>query len=330
MRSRSVGGTLSRSPPVRRLRVPDGRVHRHREPAGLTPARPAFTAARLQHRGPLPLDPHRPGPRGFDARPPTRRPILTDAFPREKRGFALGMNQAVRLVQACSSDWWREGLLADRGLAVGVLGQRARRGLRAPRRAYLRLRDRPGSRQGGRIDWWGNGTFAVGLGAVLGRPPPTASNPTGITPWAGRAPSWWACSSGAPCCWLSFIVIGTKIAQPLFQLSLFRIRAFTAGSLAGFAASIARGGLQFAHHLAAGDLAPAARLRLQPDAAVGRHLPAPPYRGLPRLGSVWPERCRTASAPEAWQRAAWLLFAGSFIGLMVLPMQLPPTGRSPC
>ncbi len=42
-----------------------------------------------------------------------------------------------------------------------------------------------------------------------------------------------------------FIVIETKIAQPLFQLSLFRIRALTAGSLAGFAASIARGGLQF-------------------------------------------------------------------------------------
>jgi len=43
----------------------------------------------------------------------------------------------------------------------------------------------------------------------------------------------------------AFVVIETNVAQPLFQLSLFRIRAFTAGSLAGFAASIARGGLQF-------------------------------------------------------------------------------------
>ena len=58
-----------------RLRVPDGRVHRHRQPAGLTPARPAFTAARLQHRSPLPLDPHRPaGARRDQVLPPLERP----------------------------------------------------------------------------------------------------------------------------------------------------------------------------------------------------------------------------------------------------------------
>ena len=149
--------------------------------------------------------------------------------------------------------------------------------------AYLRLRDKPGSRQGGRIDWWGNGTFAVGLGAVL------VGLTYGIQPYGHHAMGWTSpfvvgLLVGGAVLLAVFIVIGTKIAQPLFQLSLFRIRAFTAGSLAGFAASIARGGLQFAHHLAAGDLAPAPRLRLQPDAAVGRHLPAPPYRGLPRLG----------------------------------------------
>jgi len=35
------------------------------------------------------------------------------------------------------------------------------------------------------------------------------------------------------------------VDEPLFQLSLFRIRAFTAGNVAGFAVAIARGGLQF-------------------------------------------------------------------------------------
>ena len=43
----------------------------------------------------------------------------------------------------------------------------------------------------------------------------------------------------------AFVVIETKVAEPMFQLSLFRIRAFTAGNVAGFAVSIARGGLQF-------------------------------------------------------------------------------------
>jgi MFS family permease len=40
-------------------------------------------------------------------------------------------------------------------------------------------------------------------------------------------------------------VIESRIAEPMFQLSLFRIRAFTAGSIAGLAVAIARGGLQF-------------------------------------------------------------------------------------
>ena len=40
-------------------------------------------------------------------------------------------------------------------------------------------------------------------------------------------------------------MIETRIAEPMFQLSLFRIRAFTAGNIAGLAVSIARGGLQF-------------------------------------------------------------------------------------
>jgi MFS family permease len=43
----------------------------------------------------------------------------------------------------------------------------------------------------------------------------------------------------------AFAVIETRIAEPMFQLALFRIRAFTAGNIAGLAVSIARGGLQF-------------------------------------------------------------------------------------
>jgi hypothetical protein len=33
-----------------------------------------------------------------------------------------------------------------------------------------------------------------------------------------------------------FTVIETRIAEPMFQLALFRIRAFTAGNIAGLAA----------------------------------------------------------------------------------------------
>ena len=42
-----------------------------------------------------------------------------------------------------------------------------------------------------------------------------------------------------------FCVVETKIAEPMFQMSLFKIRAFAAGNLASLLGSIARGGLQF-------------------------------------------------------------------------------------
>jgi hypothetical protein len=116
--------------------------------------------------------------------------------------------------------------------------------VRARHEPGLRLRDQSGSRQGGRIDWWGNATFAVGLGVVL------IGLTYGIQPYGHDSMGWTSpfvvgtLVSGAALL-AAFIVIETKVAQPLFQLSLLRIRAFTAGSLAGFAVSIARGGLQF-------------------------------------------------------------------------------------
>ena len=42
-----------------------------------------------------------------------------------------------------------------------------------------------------------------------------------------------------------FVIIETKIAEPMFRLGLFKIRAFTAGNLAGLLVAIARGGIQF-------------------------------------------------------------------------------------
>ncbi|MGI9006049.1 MAG: hypothetical protein ACR2FU_07595 [Streptosporangiaceae bacterium] len=43
----------------------------------------------------------------------------------------------------------------------------------------------------------------------------------------------------------AFGLIESRVADPMFALSLLRIRAFTAGNVAGLAVAIARGGLQF-------------------------------------------------------------------------------------
>ena len=65
--------------------------------------------------------------------------------------------------------------------------------------AYMKLNDN-GVRRPSKIDWWGNITFALGLGAILvgityGIPP------TRATRWAGSPPSCWASSSGERRCW---------------------------------------------------------------------------------------------------------------------------------
>ena len=168
--------------------------------------------------------------------------ILTDAFPREQRGFALGLNQ-VSALSGMFIGLVAGGLLATVdwrlvfwvNVPVGIFGTLW---------AYLKLKDPPGTRQGGRIDWWGNITFAVGLSALL------IAVTYGIQPYGRHAMGWTdpavlALLAGGAVLLAAFVVIETNVVDPLFELSLFRIRAFTAGNVAAFAVSIARGGLQF-------------------------------------------------------------------------------------
>ena len=167
--------------------------------------------------------------------------ILTDAFPAEQRGFALGTNQVAAIAGQfiglvaggiLAAIDWRAVFWVN--VPVGVFGTLW---------AYRKLRDN-GERRRGRIDWWGNITFAVGLSAVL------IAITTGIQPYHGHAMGWAnpvviVLLAGGLALLAAFAVIESRIAEPMFQLALFRIRAFTAGNIAGLAVSIARGGLQF-------------------------------------------------------------------------------------
>jgi MFS family permease len=167
--------------------------------------------------------------------------ILTDAFPAERRGFALGTNQIAALAGmfvglvagGLLAAWdWRAVFWVN--VPVGIFGTLW---------AYLRLRDN-GERHRGRIDWWGNITFALGLGALL------VGITYGIQPYGGHSMGWTnpvvlgEMIGGAALLGV-FVIIETKIAEPMFRLGLFKIRAFTAGNVAGLLVSIARGGIQF-------------------------------------------------------------------------------------
>jgi len=167
--------------------------------------------------------------------------ILTDAFPAERRGFALGTNQIAALAGmfiglvagGLLAAWdWRAVFWIN--LPVGVFGTLW---------SYLRLRDN-GERHRGKIDWWGNITFALGLGSVL------VGITYGIQPYHGNSMGWESPVVlgeiiGGLVLLLVFLVIETRVAEPMFHLALFKIRAFAAGNIAGLLVSIARGGIQF-------------------------------------------------------------------------------------
>jgi MFS family permease len=167
--------------------------------------------------------------------------ILTDAFPADQRGFALGTNQVAAIAGQFI------GLVAGGVLAAldwrAVFWVNVPVGVFGTVWAYRKLRDN-GERHPGRIDWWGNITFALGLSAIL------VGITNGIQPYGDHTMGWTdpkvaGLLATGVLLLVAFAVIESKIAEPMFQLSLFRIRAFTAGNIAGLAVAIARGGLQF-------------------------------------------------------------------------------------
>ncbi|WP_079023510.1 MFS transporter [Streptomyces odonnellii] len=167
--------------------------------------------------------------------------ILTDAFPARQRGLALGLNQVAGIAGSFIGlvlggllgpvDWHLVFLVS---VPFGVFGTVW---------AYLKLRD-TGVRTPARLDWWGNVTFAVGLIAVL------SGITYGIQPYGGHTMGWgnpWVLTAigGGLAVLAVFCVVESRVAEPMFHLALFRIRAFTAGNVASLLAALGRGGLMF-------------------------------------------------------------------------------------
>jgi len=167
--------------------------------------------------------------------------ILTDAFPPGQRGTALGINQIAGisgqfiglLLGGVLAAWdWRSVFWIN--VPFGVFGTVW---------AYKSLKEIAHTRKA-RIDWAGNITFAAGAGLLL-----TAIT-FGIRPYGTSATGWGnpevlAGLVGGVALLALFCLIETKVADPMFRLSLFRIRAFMSGNIASLLGAIARGGLQF-------------------------------------------------------------------------------------
>ena len=167
--------------------------------------------------------------------------ILTDAFPVTERGMALGINQVAALAGSFMG-LLIGGLLADTNWRAVFLVS-VPFGIFGTVWGYLKLRE-VGQRGQGRFDWAGNLTFGIGLIAVL------VGITYGIQPYGGHTMGWTSplvltLLLGGTALLGLFLLIEHRSSDPLFHLDLFRIRAFSAGNLAGLLASISRGGLQF-------------------------------------------------------------------------------------
>jgi MFS family permease len=167
--------------------------------------------------------------------------ILTDAFPANERGLALGLNQVAAIAGSfiglvlggiLGPIGWRYVFLVS--VPFGVLGSIW---------SYLKLREQ-GIRRPAKLDWWGNVTFGAGLISVL------VGITYGIQPYGGHTMGWTSplvltLIIGGLIVLAAFCVIETRVNDPMFRLSLFKIRPFTAGNLASLLASLGRGGLMF-------------------------------------------------------------------------------------
>ena len=167
--------------------------------------------------------------------------ILTDAFPANQRGMALGINQIAGisgqfiglLLGGLLAAWdWRSVFWVN--VPIGVWGTIW---------AYRSLRE-IATTERARIDWAGNALFAIGATSLL------AAITYGIQPYGGHSTGWTSPMVltgliGGAAVLVVFGIVETKIAEPMFRMSLFKIRAFAAGNAASLLGSIARGGLQF-------------------------------------------------------------------------------------
>src|SRR6478672_876648 len=169
--------------------------------------------------------------------------IITDAFPPDRRGFALGVNQVSALagsflgliIGGVLSEWhWRAVFWVS--VPVGVWGTWI---------GYRTLHDKPRDRSRRVVvDWWGNLTFGIGLIALL------VAITYGLQPYGGHTMGWTSPKVltgliGGVVLLVAFVLIENRVADPMINMRLFKVRAFAAGQAVNLLAAMSRGGLQF-------------------------------------------------------------------------------------
>ncbi|WP_297920171.1 MFS transporter [Metallibacterium sp.] len=167
--------------------------------------------------------------------------ILTDAFPPDQRGLALGINNIAAISGSfiglilggvlAAIDWRLVFLVS---VPFGLFGTIW---------SYLKLKEL-GQRHRARIDWAGNIAFAAGLILIM------IGVTLGIEPANGNAMGWTSAPvisllAAGVASLVAFAIVETRVTDPMFRFPLFKIKAFTFGTLSTFLSAIGRGGLMF-------------------------------------------------------------------------------------
>ena len=245
--------------------------------------------------------------------------ILTDAFPAGKRGMALGVNQiagisgqfvGLLLGGLLAAVNWR--LVFWVNVPIGIVGTIW---------SYNSLREIATTRRA-HIDWCGNITFGLGATALL------VAITYGIQPYGGHPTGWtnpWVLAGlvGGAALLVVFCLIETHIAEPMFQLGLFKIRAFAAGNVASLLGSIARGGLQFMLVLwLAGIWLPLHGYNYVDTPLWAGIYMLPLTTGFLIAGPI-SGTLSDQYGPRPFATAGLLVATSAFIGLIVLPLYFP-------
>jgi EmrB/QacA subfamily drug resistance transporter len=168
--------------------------------------------------------------------------IITDAFPADQRGLALGINGVAAIGGSfiglvlggalAPIEWHLVFLVSVPFGAFGTIW------------AWRMLRETGERNPDTKIDWLGNALFALGLVGLL------TGVIYGLQPYGGHSMGWTSpfvlsCLIGGAAVLLIFVVVEVHTESPMFQMALFRNRSFAAGNVAALLLSLARGGLQF-------------------------------------------------------------------------------------
>lgn len=168
--------------------------------------------------------------------------IITDAFPASERGKALGLNmvaltcgQFVGLILGGVLAYFDWRLIFLISVPFGIVGTIL---------SYYRLKETSAPAPKTKIDLLGNVTFVLSITLIL------MGVTYGLMPY-GNSPMGWHSPWVIGSIITGFILLGvfllveTKVQDPMFRLDLFRIKMFSYANTAGLLNSLGRGGMMF-------------------------------------------------------------------------------------